>query len=125
MKLHLCPLPEDRNIAAVMYGPLVLAGKLGKEGMDPQTVYSDSQGVLRNLKVPKAPRFTADRNKLESWIKPVKGRPLTFRTVNAGSPRDVRLVPLYELFGERYGVYWHIKHKSSSSKSSGCPCRNR
>jgi hypothetical protein len=45
---------------------------------------------------------------LEAWIKPVAGNPLTFRTVKAGKPDDVTLVPFYKLFGERYAIYWQV-----------------
>jgi len=41
-----------------------------------------------------------------AWIKPVAGRPLTFRT--SGQAQDVTLVPFYRLFNQRYAVYWRI-----------------
>jgi len=125
MKLHLSPLPDNRSLAAIMYGPLVLAGKLGRDRMDAETVYSESQGVLRNVKAGKPGVFYADRNRLKSWIKPVRGQPLTFRTTKAGRPKDVKLIPFYKLFGERYGIYWRIRQKKNSRRASGCPCKRR
>ena len=38
------------------------------------------------------------------WLKPVAGQPLTFQTV--GQEKQISLIPLYKLFGERYAVYW-------------------
>jgi hypothetical protein len=38
------------------------------------------------------------------WIKPVADQPLTFRT--AGQSEEITLVPLNQIFGERYAVYW-------------------
>jgi len=113
MSLHLHRMPDDGNLAAIMYGPLVLAGQLGDEGLDPKTVYSESQGVLRNVTVEPGPSFVADVNNLEGWIKPVAGKSLTFRTVGAGRPRDVTLAPYHKLFGQRYGIYWHIEPESA------------
>jgi DUF1680 family protein len=52
MGLHLFPMPDDPMLAAVMYGPLVLAGELGTEGLDPKTQYAELQGVLRNITPP-------------------------------------------------------------------------
>jgi len=98
-------------LATIMYGPLVMAGELGTEGLDPKTVYAKNQGFLRSLKVGPAPSFVADANDLEAWIKPVPGKPLTFRTVNAGSPKDVTLIPYYKLFDQRYAIYWRIRGK--------------
>jgi len=113
MSLHLHRMPDDPCLAAIMYGPLVLAGELGTEGMDPKTVYAESQGVLRNFKVEPAPTFVADADNLEAWIKPVAGKPLTFRTVNAGKPQDVTLIPYHKLFGQRYAIYWRINPKET------------
>ena len=38
------------------------------------------------------------------WLKVVAGQPLTFQTV--GQEKQISLIPLYRLFGERYAVYW-------------------
>jgi DUF1680 family protein len=108
MSLHLCPMPDDPTLVAVMYGPLVLAGKLGVEGLDPKTLYAESQGVLRNITPPPAPTFAADIDSPNVWIKPVEGENLTFRTVGAGRPRNVIFIPFYRLFGQRYGIYWRV-----------------
>jgi DUF1680 family protein len=108
MGLHLHQMPDDPGLAAIMYGPLVLAGELGTEGMDAKAFYSESQGYLRNIQVDPGPSFVADADNLQAWVKPVEGRSLTFQTVNAGKPRDVTLTPYYELFGQRYSIYWRI-----------------
>jgi DUF1680 family protein len=108
MSLWLWPMPDDESLAAVMYGPLVLAGDLGSEGIEPKTLYAGSQRVLQNIKVPSAPTFTADMETLEDWIKPVPDETLKFRTQGVGSPKDVTLVPYHKLFGSRYAIYWRI-----------------
>jgi DUF1680 family protein len=113
MSLHLHRMPDDPGLAAIMYGPLVLAGELGTEGMDPNMQYVENQGVLRNIPAYPVPSFVADVNDLNAWVKPVGGRPLTFRAVNAGKPSDMTLIPFYELFGQRYAIYWRIKHKET------------
>ena len=38
----------------------------------------------------------------------MKGKPLTFQTINVGKPNDVTLIPFYKMFGQRYAVYWNI-----------------
>jgi DUF1680 family protein len=111
MSLHLHKMPDDPQLAAIMYGPLVLAGELGTGGMDPKTVYSENQGVLRGRKVAPVPSFLADADNLDAWIKPVAEKPLTFRTVDAGRPNGVTLVPYHKLFGQRYAIYWRIQPK--------------
>jgi lipoate synthase/lipoate-protein ligase B len=49
MSLHLHRMPDDPTLAAIMYGPLVLAGELGTDGLDVRTVYSQNQGRAREL----------------------------------------------------------------------------
>jgi hypothetical protein len=39
-----------------------------------------------------------------AWLEPVKGQPLTFQTV--GQKNATTLIPLNQIFGERYAVYW-------------------
>ena len=41
-----------------------------------------------------------------TWLKPVGGRALEFRTV--GQPNELTLVPLNCVLDERYAVYWKI-----------------
>ncbi len=109
MGLHAKPMPDDKTLVALMYGPLVLAGQLGGEGLTKDDVYT-SRNWFRfpREKLAEAPRFVADANDPSAWIKPVEGKPLTFRTVGAGRPKDVTLVPYHKLFGQRYAVYWRI-----------------
>jgi DUF1680 family protein len=105
MDLHLHRMPDDPQLAAIMYGPLVLAGQLGKENITKEKIYGYRSPTGDPVPVP---YFVADDNDLDSWIKPVADGPLMFRTVNAGRPKDVTLVPFYKLFGQRYAIYWKI-----------------
>jgi DUF1680 family protein len=96
MSLHLARMTDDRNKAAIMYGPLVLAGELGP--------LNDSE--IDNIDY--VPIFVPDGKKLNEWIKPAKGKADTFRTFQAGHPRNVTLIPFYKVHDERYSVYWDI-----------------
>jgi DUF1680 family protein len=94
--LRLESMPDDPDRAAVMYGPLVLAGDLGPE-QDPAA--RDAMYV---------PVFmTADRSPAD-WTEPVAGSPNTFRTKGVGRPRDVVLKPFYATHDRRYSIYWDL-----------------
>lgn len=101
MSLRLEQMPDNPDRAAIMYGPLVLAGDLGP------------------LEDPKAkdflytPVFIPQTEKLDAWIQPVEGKTNTFRTLNAGHPRDVELSPLYKMHDRTYSVYWDIFTKEA------------
>jgi hypothetical protein len=105
MKLHIEPLPGTTNIVAVLYGPIVLAGNLGTNGMP--NPYTKDQLDLVKIPDPMVPVFVGDRKTFLKKIKPA-GEPLVFQTVNLGWPDDVMLVPFYKANHERYSVYWNV-----------------
>jgi uncharacterized protein len=112
MRLHTEPLLGDPTQQAVLYGPMVLAGRLGQDGLTEQMQYDVDHGDT-DLGPEGAPRGTmaVDVKSLAdirsaAWVEPVAGESLTFRTV--GSSNSTTLVPLSRVFGERYGVYWKV-----------------
>ena len=114
MGLHLDPMPDDRKVAAVMYGPLVLAGRLGTKGPTPEQLRARTPAP--EGKPADAPWFAVESDDPGSWIRPVAGKSLEFRT--CGQATDVTLVPLARLFGECFAVYWDILRKGSPEHQS-------
>jgi len=111
MRLHSQPLPGDPTMQALMYGPLVLAGELGTQGLSRDMQYGDPFNArggkfLRGDPVP-APELLANGESIEEWVKPVGGQPLTFRTT--GQRQNITLSPLNRLFEQRYGVYFRVR----------------
>ena len=104
MALHLHRAADNPNMSAIMYG-LVLAGDLGHDGV-PADDHSDKNNAYFNIPDPPVPTLSGSSGNLDSWIKPVAGKSLTFTTVNAGTPNDVQLKPFYAIHHERYSVYW-------------------
>jgi hypothetical protein len=105
MGLHIDPLPGDPTLQALMYGPLVLAGRLGSENLSNADVYVASDTSPAGKPVP-VPTIGSSSKDLLSYVEPIPGQRLSFR-VPAGS-RQISLIPLYKLFGERYAVYWKV-----------------
>ncbi len=108
MCLHLHPMPDDETLTAIMYGPLVLAGELGKE--DVPRVKAGEASMMEPVD---APVLIADSDDLNKWIQPVEGKRLTFRTV--GQNEDVALIPFYQLFDDRYALYWRVYQRGSKA----------
>jgi DUF1680 family protein len=101
--LRIESMPDDPTLQAAMYGPLVLAGRLGTEGLTQSMFYSEGETSPAGDPLP-APTIATSSSDPVGWLKQVSGRVLTFQTV--GQARNISLVPLYKLFGERYAVYW-------------------
>ena len=105
MALHLHPMPDNPSMAAIMYGPLVLAGKV-ETTLVADTLRYGNYGPTTAPVL--SPVLVTENRDVDSWVEPVPGKPLAFRTKGVGVPRDVELVPLGEIEGERYAVYWNL-----------------
>lgn len=110
MRLHLAPMPDDASVQAVMYGPLVLAGKLGTAGLTADNLRAEptkprTVPEYKGEPIAVQPIIARSGDPL-GWIKPVAGRPLEFRTT--GQIHAVTLVPLNRILDERYAVYWKV-----------------
>jgi DUF1680 family protein len=108
--------PDNPKLQAFLYGPLVLAGDLGADGLTERSIVGPSAPRVRAPRNPQAappnlprvpeidiPTFQA-KGELESWIKPEGA--LKFRT--SGQKKDVALAPINSIFGKRYSVYWEM-----------------
>jgi DUF1680 family protein len=100
-------LPDDPNKIAIFFGPLLLGGELGTEGL-PASLEARDQGEFRKVSDPAVPSLAIGHKPIELWLKPVAGQDLTFRTEGVGRPNDVTLVPFYQEYREHYTVYWDV-----------------
>ena len=106
MGMHIDALADDPTLQAVMYGPLVLAGRLGSQNLSRAEVYIGYDTSPGGKPVP-VPTIAAPSKDPLGWVEPVASQPLSFRARGASGP--ISLIPLYKLFGERYAVYWKIQ----------------
>jgi hypothetical protein len=111
MRLHVHAMPDDSSVQAVMYGPLVLVGRMGTEGITAENRRAEptkprTVPEFKDPSPPPAPRIRTASGDVTSWVAPVEGKPLEFTT--KGQSTAMTLVPLYRLFDERYVVYWNV-----------------
>jgi DUF1680 family protein len=108
MALHVSPMPDDNNkVQAMMYGPLVLAGKF--DSVSKAMLYGDYEPKASDqLKVAE---IVADPEKPTGWVQRDPKQTLTFQTT--GQAQNSTLVPLYKVISERYAVYWNVKDRNS------------
>lgn len=101
MSLRVETAPDDASRGALMYGPVVLAGDLGTEGMVAPAPFSDP--TVRNdyyaydYKIPAGLNTTLD----PASVRRVEG--LRFETADGR-----RIEPLYDIHHRRYVVYWNL-----------------
>jgi DUF1680 family protein len=106
MSLHTEALADDPSQQAILFGPILLAGRMGRQGMTGDMPYATGELQYAKVPTPPVPVLVTDGRPVTDWVKPVDGQPLTFQTVGVGRPADVQLVPFYQLGLERYSIYW-------------------
>jgi DUF1680 family protein len=136
MSLRVEAMADNPKVVAFLYGPILLAGDLGREGLTPAVRYGPSSPPVRRMAMPEVPGLVGDARTLMSSVKTVPGSPLTFRLpVKIGSGRIsktairadlvssvakteirpdrisgdvVTLVPFYRASDIRYTAYWNL-----------------
>lgn len=111
MLLRLVPSDND-SIAAITYGPVVLAGAMGTVGMEKPApfsnpkLYNDYYTYDYHVPADLVHQLKLDKKNISNDIKQVAGtQKLTFKTINEG----IILQPLYNIHHQRYVVYWNLK----------------
>lgn len=93
MGLRLETLPDAPARAAILYGPIVLAG---------------DWGPIDQPEPAPTPALVVQGHPIAEWAEMVHQTPLTFRTKGVGHPRDFTLVPFYAMHHRRYTIYWDL-----------------
>lgn len=109
-RLHTEPLPGTSNYVAILDGPIVLAGRLGTNGIPDQ--HAQHQRDLVKVADPVVPTLAASSETVLQHIKPTHP-PLTFRLHDRHLPEEVTLEPFYQAAHDRYTVYWQVSNLSS------------
>jgi DUF1680 family protein len=110
MSLRVEPLPNAPEYAALMYGPIVLAGRMGTEGLKPgsQIIINEREsGNMLKADV-KVPRWTKPLGELVANTTRTNAEKLEFRTAGFEGGASVELLPWFRLTHERYNLYWRV-----------------
>lgn len=107
MSVHAETAHGDASRVALLYGPVVLAGELGTEGMQSPAPFSDPKKYndyyTYNYNIPDGqPTSLAIDLKNPARSLQKTGEPLVFKTAGG-----VTVSPLYDLHRQRYVVYWN------------------
>jgi uncharacterized protein len=118
--LWLEQLPDNKRVAAIMWGPIVLAGDLGPERERRRGRQADAQAGARppaqSIRIPSL--VAADRP-LSEWIKAVTDKTGNFRTAGVGRENDIDLVPFYRLHRRTYSIYFDLFTPDEWEKKAG------
>lgn len=114
MKLHKYIAKDDQLKQAFLYGPILLAGALGRENFPEEDIVPDHQS-LNNHPLIDVPVLVTEEDDPNQWLKLVDGDSLVFETMSIGQPGDqvVKMIPFFALHHERYTLYWNVMSEAS------------
>lgn len=98
MDLYTESMPDNPDRVAFLFGPIVLAGQLGKEMPDP---------------VWGTPVLLTENRDIHAFVSPVPNDTLAFRSHGVGQPADFLLKPFYSTYDEYYSVYFDFFTKAA------------
>ncbi|MBC8026317.1 MAG: glycoside hydrolase family 127 protein [Steroidobacteraceae bacterium] len=108
MSLRLEPLPNDATHAAFVYGPIVLAGRMGTKGLSPgsQLIINEREsGNMLNDAVD-IPKWNKSLAELLTATTRTDDQTLAFTARGFEGAISVELIPWFRLTHERYNIYW-------------------
>jgi DUF1680 family protein len=105
--LYLEPTQDNPRCAAIMWGPLVLAGDIGPEKSFRRGAPTEEQTRI--------PVFVTAEQPVTDWLKPIEAEQGKFHAkgvVLSDSGADVNidniLMPFYRLHNRTYAIYWDL-----------------
>ena len=103
------PLPDTDGFVAVFYGPVLLAGDLGRDGLKDEDFLSQTLNERKELSAAQVPVLLASAADIPGHLTPIAGEPLTFRLQGIVTPQsEATLRPAYTLNDRRYAFYWRL-----------------
>ncbi|MES1263702.1 MAG: hypothetical protein ABUL69_05055, partial [Peristeroidobacter soli] len=102
------PLPGAPDHAALMFGPIALAGRFGTEGLTPgsQLIINERESGNMLQAYVKIPRWTKPLDQLLANTTRTSDSELLFTTSGFEGGGSVKLAPWFRLTHERYNLYW-------------------
>ena len=100
--------PAAPDIVAFTFGPLVLAGAFGREGLAPgaDIIVNERKYGDYNAAPFTPPTLAGDPETLARGIRP-GDRPLAF-TIMSADRQPIRMIPYHRIAHERYATYWQV-----------------
>lgn len=114
MTLRTETLPNSTSYIAVFYGPILLAAKLGHEGLADEAFRGVAAMPAKNkLRAAELPTIVVPVAEIPAHIEKAAGDALQFTTRDLCRPADVTLVPLNRIYDERYSMYFRLTSRET------------
>ena len=95
---------DSSSMVSIFFGPVLLAGELGRENMPNDWADKDAYLEMPPVTVPEIKSVSANP---ADWLEAVEGKPLVFRAHDVGPADGILFRPLFDLHHQYYAVYWN------------------
>ena len=112
-RLRLVDLPDDVNVSALFYGPILLAANVGEVGQSDVGESSPRSVITNPDPHPYFPSLKISRDKLDTFL---EKKPGTLEFTTKGLETNYTLKPFYNTHHCRYNVYWKIGDDADLNK---------
>ncbi len=122
MKLRTECMPDNPNKVAFFYGPALLAGALGTEGIEEIDPHADQRAKYDHVPTPATPIIVAESDEVTDHIKAAEEQGTfildgsVLRIPSREKVADMTLIPFYKTHYQRYMVYWDLFTKERWDK---------
>ena len=103
---------DDPSMVSIFFGPVLLAGELGRENM-PSSDCADKDAYL-NIPAVAVPDIVSSSTNPSNWLSPIPNEKSAFIMHDAGPADGIVFRPLYEVHHQRYSVYWRFRNSGIS-----------
>ncbi len=116
--LRVLPSKDIPEMSSVLYGPLVLAMRLGNEGMPPD---SGDKDKYKDLPQAAVPAVVGDPERPEKWLRLTDPATLTFEAVACGPATGRTFQPVSSVHHERFAVYFPVLSAAQLAAATPAP----
>jgi uncharacterized protein len=116
-------LPDSSNYVAFLRGPIVLAAETDTSDM--KGLFADDSRMGhspsgKQIPLNEVPRLVSANADLVPFVKPVAGKPMTFKLpelIYQDKFKNLELIPFYKIHESRYVIYWPLDTPESIRKA--------
>jgi DUF1680 family protein len=102
---------DSSSMVSLFYGPVLLAGELGRDNM-PGSDVGDKDAYL-SIPTASVPDIVSASSNPGDWLDPIPGQALAFKMKNAGPADGIVVRPLFDVHHQRYSTYWRLRKEAA------------
>jgi uncharacterized protein len=113
MQIQTEMLPNTKSYVSLFYGPLLLAARLGNNGLSFSDFRTRVMPAVKRLPAAQIPAMIIPDTEIARHLTKVPDEGIKFIGKGLFKPSDVMLIPYNQIYDERYSVYFRLTSNDS------------